>query len=172
MAESFRQTGGHLAERLLAALEAGQAAGGDIRGRQSAALIVADGIASGKSWEGRSVDLRVDDHENPIKELKRLLQVSRAYQHMKKGDQVMEKKDFKNANREYEQAQKLMPDNPELKFWHAVSLANAGMVKESLPIFKSVFIQDENWWILTKRLPESGVLKVNEKELEQILSQK
>jgi uncharacterized Ntn-hydrolase superfamily protein len=172
MAEKFQKTEGHLAERLLAALEAGQAAGGDIRGRQSAALIVVDGKVSGNSWEGRSVDLRVDDHENPIAELRRLLQVSRAYQHMKNGDQAMEKKDFKNANREYESAQKLMPENPEMKFWQAVSLANAGMLGESLPIFKSVFIQDKNWWVLTKRLPESGVLKVSEAELEQILSQK
>jgi uncharacterized Ntn-hydrolase superfamily protein len=157
---------------MLAALEAAQAVGGDIRGRQSAAMIVVQGESTGNSWEGRPIDLRVDDNENPIKELKRLLKVSRAYQHMKRGDKAIELDDIKNGNKEYGQAQKLLPDNLEMKFWQAVALANAGMVVESLPIFKSVFLQDDNWRTLTKRLPESGVLKVNETELEQILSQK
>lgn len=172
MARAFQETKGRLAERLLATLEAAQAAGGDIRGRQSAALIVVDGESTGHSWESRQIDLRVDDHANPIEELKRLLQVSRAYQHMNMGDKAIEENDFVNANKEYGIAQQLLPDNPEMKFWHAVSLANAGMVKESLPIFRAVFIQDSNWRTLTKRLPESGVLKVNEADLQQILSQK
>jgi len=172
MAHTFHETKGPLAERMLAALQAGQASGGDIRGRQSAALIVVQGESTGNSWEGRQIDLRVDDHENPIKELKRLLLVSRAYQHMNKGDQAIEKKDVESAGKEYGEAQQLMPGNLEMKFWHAVSLANVGMVEESLPIFKAVFIQDANWWILTQRLPESGLLKINEAELEQILSQK
>lgn len=171
MARAFEETKGHLADRLLAALEAAQAAGGDIRGRQSAALIVVDGESTAHSWEGRQIDLRVDDHANPIEELKRLLQVSKAYKHMNKGDKAIEENHIENANREYEIAQQLLPDNLEMKFWHAVSLANAGMIQESLPIFKSVFVKDSNWRTLTKRLPESGALKVTEAELEQILSQ-
>ena len=172
MARAFQETREPLAERMLAALEAGQSAGGDIRGRQSAALIVVQGESSGNSWEGRQIDLRVDDHESPIKELKRLLQISRAYQHMNKGDKAIEINDVETANMEYGLAQQLMPDNLEMQFWHAVSLANAGMINESLPIFKSIFIQDTNWWTLAKRLPESNLLKVSEAELNQILSQK
>jgi len=172
MANVFHETKGHLAERMLAALEAAQAAGGDIRGRQSAALIVVLSESTGNSWEGRQIDLRVDDHENPIEELQRLLMVSRAYQHMNKGDEAIEKNDIERAGREYGKAQQLNPGNLEMKFWHAVSLANVGMVKESLPIFKAIYIQDANWRTLTQRLPESGLLKISEAELEQILSQK
>jgi uncharacterized Ntn-hydrolase superfamily protein len=172
MARAFHETKGHLSERLLAALEAAQASGGDIRGQQSAALIVVQGESTGHSWEGRQIDLRVDDHENPIEELKRLLKVSKAYRHLNKGDKAIEENDLEIANKEYRIAQQLIPGNLEMKFWHAVSLANVGMVKESLPIFKSIFIQDANWWILTKRLPESGLLTTSEAELVQILSQK
>jgi uncharacterized Ntn-hydrolase superfamily protein len=172
MSMTFQETKGPLAERLLAALEAGQAAGGDIRGRQSAAMIIVGGKSTGNSWEGRQIDLRVDDHKDPIGELKRLLKVSRAYQHMNNGDKAIETNDIKTAQSEYSKAQKLAPANLEMKYWHAVSLANIGMVKESLPIFKEIFVRDANWWILTKRLPKANLLKISKDDFNKILSQK
>lgn len=172
MAQAFQKTKGSLPERMLAALEAGQGAGGDIRGRQSAAMIVVDAIPTGNSWEGRQIDIRVDDHTNPIGELKRLLIVSRAYQHMNKGDKAIERNDIETAQIEYSKAKKLVPDNLEMRYWYAVSLANIGMVKASLPVFREIFVQDPNWWILTKRLTEVNLLKVSKGDLNQILSQR
>ncbi|MFQ5605589.1 MAG: DUF1028 domain-containing protein, partial [bacterium] len=172
MAEAFQNATGPLAERMLTALQAAQNAGGDIRGRQSAALVVVKKESTGKIWQDRLIDLRVDDHPQPVPELKRLLHIYRAYQHMNKGDQALEKNDVEGALREYATAEKMQPDNFEMKYWHAVSLANIGMIDDSLPIFKEVFKQDEHWWILTKRLPKVDLLKVNEGELNRILSQK
>lgn len=79
MAKAFENTKGDLASRMLAALQAAQAEGGDIRGRQSAALLVVPAKASGKPWEDRSVDLRIADHPQPLRELQRLLALHRAY---------------------------------------------------------------------------------------------
>src|SRR5438128_9601738 len=82
MAKAFERARGDLAERMMTALEAAQAAGGDIRGKQSAALIVASGKSTGRPWVDRLFDLRVDDHPEPLKELRRLLTLQRAYNHM------------------------------------------------------------------------------------------
>lgn len=172
MARAFERKSGPLAERLLAALEAGQEAGGDIRGRQSAALVVVAAEAPEHPWQGREIDLRVDDHATPIAELKRLLKVHRAYQHMNNGDAAMEKNDVETALREYGRAEKLVPGNLEMKYWHAVSLANAGRLEQALPIFENIFAQDRNWWTLTRRLPEVELLTASPGDLQRILAQK
>src|SRR5207248_1848101 len=86
MAKAYEETKGDLAERLLAALDAAQSAGGDIRGRQSAAIVVVKAKSSGKPWEDRIFDLRVDDSTEPLKELRRLVTLQRAYNHMNAGD--------------------------------------------------------------------------------------
>ncbi len=169
MAAAFEQAKGPLAERMVAALEAAQAVGGDIRGQQSASLLIVHGQASGKVWEDRPIDLRVEDHPAPVQELKRLLQVYRAYEYMNNGDLAMEKKDIDGALREYSAAEALFPDNLEMKYWHAVSLANAGLVDQSLPIFKEIFAKDANWRVLTERLPKTELLKVSPTDLEKIL---
>ncbi len=172
MAEAFKNTTGPLAERMVAALEAGQQAGGDIRGKQSAAMLVVRGKSTGKVWEDRLIDLRVDDNPEPIKELKRLLKVHRAYDHMNAGDLAVEKGDMKQALKEYSTAEELFPDNAEMKYWHAVTLASNGNVDESLPIFREVFNMDENWRDLTPRLIEPGLLTVNKDDLKRIMDVK
>jgi uncharacterized Ntn-hydrolase superfamily protein len=172
MAEAFKNSAGPLAERMMAALEAGQKAGGDIRGKQSAAMLVVRGKSTGKVWEDRLIDLRVDDSPEPIKELKRLLKVHRAYDHMNAGDLAVEKGDMKQALEEYGAAEEMFPDNAEMKYWHAVALANNGRVDESLPIFSSVFKMDENWKDLTPRLVEPGLLTVSDKDLKRIMEVK
>ena len=93
MAKSFASSRGDLADRMLAALDAAQAAGGDIRGKQSAALVVVNATASGKSWQDRLFDVRVDDHPTPLAELRRLVAVHRAYNHMNAGDLAVEHND-------------------------------------------------------------------------------
>jgi uncharacterized Ntn-hydrolase superfamily protein len=170
MTRSFENTKGDLAERMLAALDAAQAAGGDIRGRQSAAIIVVTGKPTGMAWKDRTFDLRVDDSPEPLVELRRLVKLQRAYNHMNAGDLAVEKKDNEGALREYGAAEKLVPDSAEMIYWHAVALVNMGRVEESLPLFRRVFAMDRNWITLTPRLPKSGLLPDDPKLIEKILS--
>src|SRR5258707_783472 len=171
MAAAFEATKGDLAERMLAALDAAQAAGGDIRGRQSAALIVVSGKPTGQAWKDRVFDLRVDDSAEPLKELRRLVTLQRAYNHMNAGDLAVEKKDNEGALREYGAAEQLVPDNAEMIYWHAVALANMGRVDESLPLFKKVFAMDRNWLDLTPRLPKAGLLPDDKQLIQRIVAQ-
>src|SRR5205807_2817565 len=133
---------GDLAERMLAALDAAQRAGGDIRGRQSAALIVVSGDKTKKPWE-KLYDVRVDDHSQPLLELRRLVTLQRAYNHMNAGDLAVEHKDNEGALREYGAAEKLVPESAEMIYWHAVALVNMGRVDESLPLFRKVLWLDK-----------------------------
>jgi uncharacterized Ntn-hydrolase superfamily protein len=170
MAKAFESTRGDLADRMMAALDAAQAAGGDIRGRQSAAIIVVTGKPTGLAWKDRTFDLRVDDSPEPLKELRRLVTLQRAYNHMNAGDLAVEKKDNEGALREYGAAEKLVPDNAEMIYWHAVALVNMGRVDESLPLFKRVFAMDRNWIELTPRLPKSGLLPDDPKLIQRIVA--
>lgn len=173
MAKAFEQAEGALADRLVAALEGAQAAGGDIRGKQSAAVLVvrSAATATGKVWEDRIVDLRVDDHAEPIQEIKRLLGVHYAFQHMNAGDVAVEKGDLAKAKVEYEAAGKLLPDHEEVLYWQAVMLINEGEIAAALPMFATVFKKNENWRTLTPRLLPNGLLKVDEATLALILKQ-
>ncbi|RMF56883.1 MAG: DUF1028 domain-containing protein [Calditrichaeota bacterium] len=170
MEKAFKTTKAPLAERLVAALEAAQKEGGDIRGKQSAALLVVRGTPTGNIWEDRLIDLRVEDHPEPVKEIKRLLRVYRAYEHMNAGDLAVEKGDVDGALREYGAAEEMFPENLEMKYWHAVALVNVGRLEEALPIFKEVFQGDPNWKTLTPRLVPIELLKVSNEELQRILS--
>jgi len=170
MARAFENTKGDLAERMLAALDAAQEVGGDIRGKQSAALIVVTGKPTGQAWKDRTFDLRVDDSPQPLVELRRLVKLQRAYNHMNAGDLAVEKKDNEGALREYGAAEKLVPDSAEMIYWHAVALVNMGRVDESLPLFRKVFSMDKNWITLTPRLPKSGLLPDDPKIIERILA--
>jgi uncharacterized Ntn-hydrolase superfamily protein len=170
MARAFQETKGDLAERMLAALDAAQEAGGDIRGRQSAALIVVTGKPTGRAWADRLFDLRVDDSPQPLKELRRLVTLQRAYNHMNAGDLAVEKKDNEGALRDYGAAESLVPDNAEMIYWHAVALVNMNRVEESLPLFRKVFAMDKNWVTLTPRLAKAGLLPDDAKLIERITS--
>lgn len=171
MSKAFENSSGPLAERLVSALEAAQKEGGDIRGKQSACLLVVKGNGSGNLWEDRLIDLRVEDNPEPIVEIKRLLKVYRAYEHMNNGDLATEKGNMKLAMDEYNTAMQMFPENLEMKYWTAVSLANTGEVEKSLPMFKEIFLIDANWKELTKRLVPVGLLTVDEINLKKILEQ-
>lgn len=170
MKETFENTEGTLAERLLATLDAAEAEGGDIRGKQSAALLIVKAESSGKVWEDRLIDIHIEDHSEPLKELRRIYNVHKAYEHMNAGDLAIEHGDMELAMQEYSAAQNMFPDNLEMKFWTAVTLANTGKVEESLPIFKEVFEGDINWKTLTSRLISNEMLTVSEEDLEKILA--
>jgi uncharacterized Ntn-hydrolase superfamily protein len=170
MAMAFEKSKGELVDRMLLALEAAEKEGGDIRGKQSAAILVVSATPSGAPWRNRIFDLRVEDHINPLKELRRLVKVAKAYNHMNAGDEQLTKKNIRGALSEYSKAMKIYPNNPEMIFWPAVTLASSGKVDQSLPLFKKVFQQDRRWAELLKRLPKVGQFPKDRVLLERILS--
>lgn len=168
MSRAYERASGDLADRMLAALDAAEAAGGDIRGRQSAALVVVSGTSTGQPWKDRLFDVRVDDHADPLGELRRLVVLQRAYNHMNAGDLAVEKKDNAAALREYSAAERLVPGHAEMIYWHAVALVNMGRVDDALPLFARVFAMDRNWATLTPRLATVGLLPNDPKILDRI----
>lgn len=159
-----------LPERVLKTLDAAQAVGGDIRGRQSAVILVVKGKSTGQPWDDNHlVDLRVDDHEQPLRELDRLLRLHRAYEHMNNGDLAIEKNDMAKAMQEYGAAMKLFPQNLEMKYWTAIGLANSKQVAKAATMLKSIYAKDANWRELTRRLPKVGLLSVSSAELATLL---
>jgi uncharacterized Ntn-hydrolase superfamily protein len=170
MAEAFRTTKGALEERMLVALEAAQAAGGDIRGQQSACMLVVSGEVTDRPWDGIRVDLRVEDHPRPLQELRRLLKVQRAYDWMNQGDAYLADGRVEEALAAYRSAAELAPEFDELPFWHALTLAELGRVDEADPIFKAVFEANPDWAELVRRLPAAGLLKEDPMLLQRILS--
>ena len=169
MADAYESAEGDLAERLLAALEAGQAAGGDIRGQQSAAILIVKGASTGRPWADTVMDLRVEDHPEPIRELRRLVQIHRAYQHMNRGDERLGEGKVEEALEEYRAAAALAPHIEELPFWQAVTLADLGRLEEALPLFGRVFAVNPAWADLVRRLPASGLLRDDPEMMRRIL---
>lgn len=159
MAQAFEGATGDLADRMLAALDAAQAAGGDLRGRQSAAIVIVKAQGSGRPWVGadRVFDLRVDDHPDPLAELRRLVRLQRAYGHANRGDELMTEKKVEEALGEYAAASRLAPEILELPFWHAVTLASIGREQQAEPIFRAVFAKEPVWAELLRRLPAAGL---------------
>ncbi len=158
MKRAYQSATGDLADRLLAALEAAQAAGGDIRGRQSAAMLIVRGESTGRPWADRVLELRVEDDPEPLAELARLLTVHRAYEHMNAGDAAVEHGDLERAMGEYGRAAELLPDNLEVQYWAAVTLATSGDLETATPMFERVFAQDPAWVELTRRLTKPGII--------------
>lgn len=171
MSKAFEESKGDLADRLLAALEAAQKAGGDIRGRQSAALLVVRGKTTGKPWRDRLFDLRVDDATDPIVEMRRLVRLQRAYNFMNRGDDLAGEKKWDEAMEQYRQGAALAPEIEELPYWVAVTLFAAGREEEALPMFREVFRKNRDWIEVTRRLPRSGFLPDDPAKLKRILEQ-
>jgi uncharacterized Ntn-hydrolase superfamily protein len=161
MARAFESAKGDLAERLLAALEAAEREGGDIRGRQSAAIVVVGSTSTGRPWSDRRFDLRVEDHPSPVAELRRLVTLARVYQKLNEGDEWVTKNDMSRAVQAYGAATSLVPDaatNGEAVFWTGISLASAKRVDEAIPYLRRAHAADARWAELVTRLPEVGLL--------------
>ena len=158
MAKAYETSQGDLAERLLAALEAGQKAGGDIRGQQSAAIVIVKGKRSSRPWADRVMDLRVEDSKQPIVELRRLVTLWRAYRNVDEGDSLITEGKVEEAMKAYSEAAHLAPGNDEILFWQAATLWKLGREKEATPIFRHVFARDHRWVELVPRLVPSGLL--------------
>ncbi len=169
MAAAYAVAEGDLAERLMLALEAGEGEGGDIRGKQSAAILVVSGDRSQPAWGGRIIDLRVEDHAAPLIEMRRLLTMARAYNLMNEGDELMMLDKVEQAVVAYGSAEALVPDSHEMIFWHAATLAAAGRLDESLPLFEKAFAMWPQWRELVTRLPASGLLPDDPEVMRKIL---
>ena len=171
MAVAFEKTKGDLADRMMAALEAAEAEGGDIRGKQSAAMVIVSGEPSGVEWKDTKLSLRIEDHPTPLIELKRLIRVHRAYQHANMGDHYMETEEIDKALIEYSKAAEYYPENPELPYWSAIALANGGRLEEALPVFQSVFQRNPDLKTMTPRLVKSGLLPDDKSLISKIMNQ-
>jgi uncharacterized Ntn-hydrolase superfamily protein len=149
MSAAFEAAEGDLAGRLVAALLAADAEGGDVRGRQSAALLVVP--AEGEAWRAR-IDLRVEDHRDPLGELQRLLQLWRAYELAGAADELMASDRADEAGALYRRAAELAPDSDELLFWAGLAIANAGEVEEGAAVVRRAAEVQPNWLVLLDRL--------------------
>jgi len=154
-------------ERLLSALEAGEEAGGDARGKQSSAILVVERDLRPSHWEGRLFDLRVEDHPEPIAELKRLLRYQRGYDWVNKGDDLLTSKKYAAALRVYSRGLVLVPEVLELKYWVGLSMLKTRKRGTGVRMLREVFEEDRNWigitkWILKTRMiqVEPGLLRV------------
>ncbi len=173
MADAYEKAEGDLAERMLQALEAAEAAGGDIRGKQSAAILIVSGTPTGRAWEDRLFDLRVEDHPDPVVELRRLVKVQRAYQKLNEGDGWVTQQNFPKALEAYSEALAILPDeaiNGEAAFWVGITLLDAGDMDEALPYLKRAYKQDTRWAKLVPRLPDAGLLGATEAEVATIVA--
>lgn len=172
MVAAYEASDGDLAERLMLALEAAEGEGGDVRGKQSAAMLVVSGDASLPAWGGRIIDLRIEDSMEPIVEMRRLLGVARAYAKMDEGDAHMTVGNIEKAVEAYAAAEAMNPDNHEMVFWHAATLAGAGEVDDSLPLFDKAFAAWPLWRDLVPRLVAVGLLPDDEEMIEKILEKR
>ncbi|MFQ5522361.1 MAG: DUF1028 domain-containing protein [Acidimicrobiia bacterium] len=169
MAGAYAEAVGDLADRLLAALDAAEAEGGDIRGRQSAALLVVSGESTGNPGEDRLFDLRVEDHPDPLDELRRLVQLRRAYIDMTAGDDAIGAGDVEAALDHYSRAARRAPEVVEMPFWQAVSLAAVGRLDEAAAIFAQVFEREPVWRELVPRLVAVDLLPIDDDTLDRII---
>jgi len=154
MARAFEGAAGSLSLRLLAALDAAQGAGGDLRGQQSAAMLVVPAVGTPADT---IVDLRVEDHPTPLAELRRLVTLGGAYRLADEGDDFVARGDFSGAASRYVAANEIAPDNDELRFWAGLGLISAGMTERGLGLLRMSIDSDVSWHELLSRLDPSDV---------------
>ena len=171
MKQAFAAAQGELSERLMQALEAAQKAGGDIRGRQSAAMVVVKPASSGKPWNDYIVNLRVEDNPQPLVELRRLLRLRRAYNLEDQGDAFTSDKKPAEAAKAYADAMSLAPDVVELQFWAAVTMYSNGQEKSGLELFRKVFAKESRWVELVPRLAKVGLFPSDPKKVAEVQRQ-
>ena len=169
MVQAFKAATGDLAARLLAALDAAEEQGGDLRGRQSAALLVVGAQATGKPWLDRVIDLRVEDHPDPVKELRRLLQLKRAHDRLNRVFAQASSGQLGAALEEPAVLQQSLPDDQQLLFWHGVLLALAGRLDDARAILDQVYRANPDWAEFLRRLQAVSRLPGDPALLERLL---
>ncbi len=162
MRNSFAKNKGMaFAERLVSALEAAEEAGGDARGKQSAAILVVSKELPANEWSGRLVDLRVEDSTEPLQELKRLLRYQRGYEWVNKGDDLLTSKKFEEAMKAYEKGLWLVPEVLELKYWTGFSMLSTKEKERGVKMLKEVFAEDRNWLKITRGMVKAKSVPID-----------
>lgn len=170
MAEAFEASSGLLAYRLLAALDAAEAQGGDIRGRQAAGIVVVRAEATGRPWADVVIRTRVDDHETPLAELRRLVDLKFAYDRMDRAEELELSGDLEGALNEQRTALAAYPENAEFAFWSAISMATQGRTDEARRTMAVALAAHPGWEELLRRLASDGFLEVSGEDLAELLS--
>ena len=160
-----------LPERLVSALEAGEAAGGDARGKQSSAILVVSPEVTANSWSGVVVELRVEDNPEPVVELKRLLRYQRGYDWIGKGDDLISARKYNEAVEAYSRGMDLVPEVSELKYWVGISLvATAEERQRGVAMLRELLAREPNWKQITKGIVAVRMLPIDEKTLGELTS--
>jgi len=172
MRDAFEKAKGDLTERMMQALEAAEQAGGDIRGKQSAAILVVRAQSTGKPWKDWVYNLRVEDSEEPIKELRRLVRLQKAYVRNTEGDDFMAENKSAEAMKAYEESAAMAPEVVELQFWAALTMYTNGREAEGLKLFRTVFSRERLWADLIPRLAKVGMFPDDPKKIADVQHQK
>jgi uncharacterized Ntn-hydrolase superfamily protein len=159
MADAFITTDAPLAERMMAALEAAEAEGGDIRGMQSAAMVVVAATGTGRSWNDRIIDLRVEDSSAPLPELRRLLRIKRAYMTAGDADDLEEKGDMNGAVAKLHEALAIAPEMVELRFMTGTAMASAGDVEGGCVLIAEAIKKNGRWLEALHRFAAVGLVR-------------
>ncbi|MDE1852668.1 MAG: DUF1028 domain-containing protein [Thaumarchaeota archaeon] len=171
MKESYQKNeDAPLAERLVEALQAGEEAGGDVRGKQSAAILVVSGQAQPSQWAGRVMDLRVEDNPDPIPELRRLVRYKRGYDWVDKGDEYLASRDYPNALEAYRKGLELVPEVDELRYWVGLSYLATSEKERGRDMLREVFKKDGSWVQLTRDLVRTQAVPVDPASIQDLLS--
>jgi uncharacterized Ntn-hydrolase superfamily protein len=165
MADAYRSADGELPDRLVTALAAGQAEGGDIRGKQSAAILVVEAEPTGTEWGDRVIDLRVEDHPTPVEELARVLRLWRAYRHAERAEELELEDDLEGVVRERLASLEIEPDHPEIAFWTAIALARAGRLDDARRAVAVAHADRPGWAELLQRLVADGQIELTHEAL-------
>jgi uncharacterized Ntn-hydrolase superfamily protein len=171
MYEAYASSTEPLAERLVAALIAAEGEGGDIRGKQSAAIRIVRAASGDDPWNDIVLDLRVEDHADPNPELARLVRMHRAYARLNESERLRVEQQIDEADREAEAALALLPESIELGFWHGVQLCIDGREAEARPLLDRAYAVDGGWRELVRRLPAAGLLADDPALLARILGE-
>lgn len=158
MADAFVNSNGDLAHRLLTALFAGQSAGGDIRGMQSGRILVVDSNTMDKDWEGILVDVNVDDHSEPLKEIERLLKVNSIYS------------DFTKKGYELELGKNQAEEYPEIAFWTGINLASKGDLEKGKQLTDIALSNHDGWRELLIRCSKKNFFGITDELAQKLLN--
>ena len=170
MADAYASAEGDLPDRLLAALAAAQAQGGDIRGMQSAAMLVVEAEPTGAEWRDRVIDLRVEDHPTPVEELARIVRLWRAYGHAERAEELELQGDLESAAAARLASLETQPDHPELAFWAAIAMAQAGRLDDARTTIAVARAARPGWAELLRRIVADGQIELDDAALATLLA--
>jgi uncharacterized Ntn-hydrolase superfamily protein len=160
MAAAYAGAEGDLAHRLLAALDAAEGERGDILGRQAAGILIVGPTRLDEPWRGVRMHLHADDHPDPNGELRRLVDVHRAYEHLERSEELELEHDAAGVRRERHAALTAGPDLLEVKYWAAIGLASEGRTDEALSLMASVDEAGPGWRELLRRLVDHKLMEI------------